>query len=57
MGIRTLTTAEAAYLLGIRAGSLRKWARQRGVEPLHTVRVGRSTVTVWDPLALGRASR
>lgn len=53
---RTLTTEQAAWMLGLPPASFARWARERGVEPLHTVRVGRSTVTAWDPVALGQAS-
>lgn len=52
----TVTTAEAAWLLGIPAGSLARWARQHGVTPLRTQRIGRSTVTVWPLAALRAAS-
>jgi hypothetical protein len=51
--MRTLTTTEAAGLLGIDVRSFRRWARAHEVEPLHRVRIGRSWVTAWDRDALG----
>jgi hypothetical protein len=53
----TLTTAEAAWLLGIDPRSFTRWARERGVEPLRRMRIGRSTVTVWSLAALKQATR
>jgi hypothetical protein len=50
---RTLTTSEAALFLGLDPRSFRRWARERGLEPLRTQRIGRSTVTVWCIRQLG----
>lgn len=55
-GPRTLTTAQAAAACGVPAGSFHAWAHRRGVHELHRVRIGRSTVTVWDRDALARAT-
>ncbi len=57
-GIRrlTLTTAEAAFLLGLSPGSLARWCRAHGVQPLCRMRVGRSTITVWRVADLKAAS-
>ena len=52
----TLTTTEAASFIGINPRSFRRWARNHGVEPLHRVRVGRSTVTAWAMADLGRVT-
>ena len=52
----TLTTTEAASFIGINPRSFRRWARNHGVEPLHRVRVGRSTVTAWSMADLGRVT-
>jgi hypothetical protein len=52
----TITTAEAAFLLGIPAGSFARWARDHGVEPLRGQRIGRSTITVWSIAQLRTAS-
>lgn len=54
---RTMTTAEASSALGIDPRSLARWARARGVEPEHRVRIGRSTVTVWSVAKLAAATR
>lgn len=53
---RTLSTAEAATLLGMDPRSFARWARALGVEPLRRQRIGRSTVTVWSVAALGQAA-
>jgi hypothetical protein len=52
----TLTTTEAAWLLDVPAGSFARWARERGVTPLRTQRIGRSTVTIWSIAALRTAT-
>lgn len=44
---RVLNTTEAAWLLQIEPGYLPRYARNRGVQPLGRVRVGRSWVTRW----------
>lgn len=44
----TLTTGEAAQLLGLNPHRFAEWARAAQVEPLRRVRIGRSTVTVWS---------
>jgi len=45
---RTITTAEAAYLLQLDPRSLARKMRQLGIEPERKQRIGRSTVTVWE---------
>jgi hypothetical protein len=45
--VNTWTTAEAAHAAGVHPSSFARWAKARGLEPLHRVRIGRSTVTVW----------
>lgn len=52
----TVTTAEAAFLLGLARGSIARWCRERHVEPLYRERRGRSTVTIWSVTALRRAA-
>jgi hypothetical protein len=52
----TVTTTEAAWLLGLAPGSFARWARDHGVTPLRRQRIGRSTVTVWSVAALRTAS-
>jgi hypothetical protein len=52
----TITTSEAAWLLGIPAGSFARWARSHGVTPLRRQRIGSSTVTVWSIAQLRTAS-
>lgn len=54
---QTLSTTEAAYILGIDPRSLVRWARERGVEPERRMRIGRSTVTVWSVARLTAASQ
>ena len=49
---RTLTTTEAAWLSGVDPRSFTRWARHHGITPLHRVRVGRSTLTVWSVRSL-----
>lgn len=44
----TMTTWEAATYAGVDPRSFRRWARARGLYPLHRVRIGRSFVTVWS---------
>jgi hypothetical protein len=50
--VKTLTTAEAARLAGVDPRVFRRWARNHNLEPLHRVRIGRSTVTVWSEAEL-----
>jgi hypothetical protein len=52
----TVTSTQAAYLVGVPRGSLARWARRHGVRPLGRVRDGRSTVTLWALDALTRAA-
>ena len=52
----TLTTTEAARMLGVDPRSFARWAYAHGVHPLHRVRVGRSTVTAWSMADLARAT-
>lgn len=54
---QTLTTAEAAHVAGVDPRSFARWARQRGIEPVHRVRVGRSYVTCWPIKALIEGAR
>lgn len=49
---RTLTTTEAAWFAGVEPRSFTRWARHRGITPLHRVRIGRSTITVWSVRSL-----
>lgn len=44
----TVSTREAAQLLGLNPHRFAEWARAADVEPLHRVRIGRSTLTVWS---------
>lgn len=53
----TLTTTEAAWLLGIDPRSFARWAKERGLEPERRMRIGRSTVTVWSIVRLTAASQ
>ena len=50
--MKTLTTAQAAHLAGVDPRLFARWARARNLAPLHRVRIGRSTVTVWSYDAL-----
>lgn len=50
--MKTLTTTAAAKLAGVDPRLFRRWARARNLEPLHRVRVGRSTLTVWSEAEL-----
>lgn len=52
----TLSTSEAAWLVGVPAGSFARWARAHGVKPLRRQRIGSSTVTVWSVAALTLAT-
>lgn len=55
---RTLTTAEAATVLGHPPGSFHRWATTHlHVQPLRRIRIGRSTVTVWSVQALTDATQ
>lgn len=44
---QTLTTAEAAYFVGVDPRAFARWARAHDLTPRHRVRVGRSTVCAW----------
>lgn len=44
----TVTTTEAAMILGKDPKSFARWARGLGVVPLRHQRIGRSTVAVWS---------
>jgi hypothetical protein len=57
MSRQTLTTKEAAFLLGKDPRSFARWARKIGVEPLRHQRIGRSTIAVWSITALTEATR
>jgi hypothetical protein len=52
----TLTTTEAATVLGVDPRSFARWAYAHGVRPMHRVRIGRSTVTAWSMADLARAT-
>ena len=52
----TLTTTEAAAMLGVDPRSFARWAYAHGVRPLHRVRIGRSTVTAWPMADLARVT-
>ena len=52
----TLTTTEAATMLGVDPRSFARWAYAHGVRPKHRVRIGRSTVTAWSMADLARAT-
>lgn len=52
----TLTTIEASTLLGVDPRSFARWARQHSITPMHSVRVGRSTVTAWAMADLARVT-
>lgn len=56
MPSRTLTTTQAAHLAGVDPRLFARWARNHGLTPLHRVRIGRSTVTVWSADALMRCA-
>jgi hypothetical protein len=53
----TFTTTEAAFLAGVDARSFVRWARERGIEPVRRMRIGRSTVTLWARADLLAASQ
>jgi hypothetical protein len=53
----TFTTTEAAYLAGVDPRSFTRWARERGIEPVRRMRIGRSTVTLWARANLLAASQ
>lgn len=44
----TVTTSEAAQLLGLNPHRFAEWARAADLVPLRRARIGRSTVTVWS---------
>lgn len=54
---KTVTTAEAAFILGKDPKSFARWARTVGVQPLRRQRIGRSTVSVWSIAQLEEATR
>lgn len=43
-----MTTDKAARLLDIRPDTFRSWARRRDLRPVRHVRLGRSTIALWD---------
>lgn len=53
----TVTTSEAASIVGVSPRSFARWARRHGVQPLRHQRIGRSTVTVWSMASLAEATR
>lgn len=53
----TVSTREAAQLLGKDARSFHRWAADLGVEPLRRTRIGRSWVTVWSIDAIRAAQQ
>lgn len=56
MARTTVTTTEAAFILGINPRSFARWARQRGLTPRRQ-RIGRSTLSVWLISDLARVTR
>jgi hypothetical protein len=52
----TVTTAEAASIIGINPRSFARWARARGLTPRRQ-RIGRSTLSVWSMADLARVTR
>jgi phage terminase Nu1 subunit (DNA packaging protein) len=54
---QTFTTTEAASLTDVDPRSFTRWARERGIEPVRRMRIGRSTVTLWSLAALKQATR
>lgn len=54
---RTVSTPEAAILTGRDPKSFHRWAHAYDLEPLRTVRIGRSWVTVWSLAELTAATR
>lgn len=57
MARRTVTTAEAALILGQDPRSFARFARRIGVQPLRRQRIGRSYVTVWSLEDLAQATQ
>lgn len=53
---RLLTTAAVGALLGINAGSVARWAKERGLGPADRIQMGRSPVTHWSERAIIEAS-
>lgn len=53
----TVSTPEAAWLTRQDPKSFHRWARDRHLEPLRTVRIGRSWVTLWSVAAITAATR
>ena len=51
----TITSTEAAWLLGIPPSSFARWARDHQLTPLRRQRIGRSTVTIWSIAAIRTA--
>lgn len=46
--MRRVTTTEAARLVGIQEDAFRTWARRRGLQRIGQIRLGRSTINIWD---------
>jgi hypothetical protein len=44
----TVSTREAAQLLGLNPHRFAEWARAAELLPLRRIRIGRSTLTVWS---------
>lgn len=53
----TVSTREAATLLGKDPASFHRWATAAGIKPLRRMRIGRSTVTVWSVEAIRAAQQ
>lgn len=53
----TVSTPEAALLTGRDPKSFHRWAHTYDLEPLRTVRIGRSWVTLWSLAELTAATR
>lgn len=46
--MRRVTTAQAARLVGVQEDTFRSWAQRRGLRRVDQIRLGRSTINVWD---------
>jgi len=54
---QTFTTTDAAHIAAVDPRSFVRWARERGIEPVRRMRIGRSTVTLWARADLLAATR
>jgi hypothetical protein len=53
----TVSTWEAAQLLGVDPRSFHRWAAERDIQPVRRQRIGRSWVTVWSVGAIRAAQQ